>query len=174
MPNPGSSVQMRGRLHIRHTLACIDVNQTSKNQRKLIIWRYLIQDESTSLRLNANLSFVPCPFVIIQGQKALSEDRKRQSEGETDRTERGRKTPARLAGKLTPNPLLFLHKPHHSITSPFSTNHLSSSWSLLLSSRSHLSLLTWHCNHVHVQNCKHLNQTQEPFNQHDGQDEDSN
>ena len=33
-------------------------------------------------------------------------------EGETDR-DRERKTPARLAEKPTPNPLLSLHKPHH-------------------------------------------------------------
>lgn len=87
---------------VRTSITRLNVYQPSKPQRKLWIWRYLTEDESISLWLPVNLeSFVQHPFVIW---------------GRRQMEQRERQAPARLAAKLTPDPLLFLHELQDCIT----------------------------------------------------------
>lgn len=146
---------------VRTSITRLNVYQPSKPQRKLWIWRYLTEDESISLWLPVNLeSFVQHPFVIW---------------GRRQMEQRERQAPARLAAKLTPDPLLFLHELQDCITcSP--SNQSRQITSLTAAELGHfscnqrhiLSLFVWYCRHMPVPNCKRSNQWQSHFNQDSG------
>ncbi len=110
-----SSVQMR-RVYINHTFTFINVDYISKNQN----YMKTVDTGWINLSRAAHELEVFCLVSICHNQRAQGRERgqKKTERGRERQNERkrARKTPAWLAGKPTPNPLLFSHKPHRSFT----------------------------------------------------------